>query len=77
MKINKHTKPRTVKFVDINIGDVLYYRDHVYMKTEQCYDDSELENPKANSVHLESGYFANFEDDDQVIPVAAELTIFE
>ncbi len=69
MKITK----RASYFKDLKAGDLFFWEDELYLKTETFKVDEE---DSRNAVSLIDNCITYFEDDEPIIPKSGELTIY-
>lgn len=76
MKVNnkKSGKP----FGDLVIGNVFLYEEEAFMVIQSAKSANGLDNVFYNAVNLsdDEGWLRYFDDEIEVIPVEAELTVF-
>jgi hypothetical protein len=73
MKINNQYTGQTL-FEQLEVGDIFIYDELVCMKVDDVtdYDDEDLN----NAINLADGCHFAVSDDEEVIKVKAELTIY-
>lgn len=71
MKISDK-RMKCTEFEDLKVGQIFLYNKEFYMKTTDSYCEN---NNYDNSVCLSNGELNFFEDNQQVLPVSAELII--
>jgi hypothetical protein len=71
MKINNNTD-RLRRFSNIEVGATFMAGTNCYVKLGDCIDKDKCH---FNAYNFEFESFADFEDDDMVIPVKCELTV--
>lgn len=74
MKVIDETEDNEVFFKSINIGNAFKSKvtNRLYIKIPPCND---LANDFFNCVHLETGKFSRFTDNERVLRVNAEITV--
>ena len=87
MKIKDERVVNTVPFCAIEVGEMFYYNDRLYLKIPPCYENKipTLKNvynmaDRRNCVgHVVKGFdFLCFlKEDDMVVPVSSQVTIAE
>lgn len=80
MDIHRLDTPQTKWFEDLNTGDVFMSNaagreNFVFMKIDEVFDNTDRVESVCNAVYLNDGDLAFFSNDDEVIPMAAELNI--
>ena len=76
MKVN-HRKGST-PFGDLVIGNVFLYEEETFMVIQSVKSIDGFEDMVYNAVNLsdDEGWLRHFDDEIEVIPVEAELTVF-
>jgi hypothetical protein len=79
MKIVNQSKPKTIPFGHVEVGDVFGLNGAYYMKTKtedvEIDDGYNIDVVPINAVNVSNGKFARFCVDSQVMPFDCELII--
>lgn len=80
MDIHKLGTPQSKWFEDLDVGEVFssYVVGHegfVFMKIDEVFDNPDKVKMVYNAVYLNDGDLAFFNNDDEVIPMVAELNV--
>jgi len=72
MKITDRSNLDVMFVKDVTQGDVFKFEGNYYMKTTEISDEVGL---TINAVDLNTGIFAIFDDDDEIILLNCKLTV--
>ena len=80
MDIHRLDTPKGKWFEDLDVGEVFISyvagrENFVFMKIDEVFDNADNVEEVCNAVYLDDGDLAFFNNDDEVVPMVAELNV--